>query len=558
MSSLTHAIGGIFQPILKFIAEILAFFYSHHPELPGGGGAADHRRDGGADPADGQEHQEHGGHAGAGAGDEEAPGQVQGPGEPDAAQRRNDEALQRAQSEPRIRVPSDAIADAVLLHALQRHPGHHQHGEQGRHFRTPTRPVPSTEPSSKCQVNVCADPRYISPTPRCTTTSSQAHGQLSVGRHQLRRQSSSPTMRRRGPTSPTPSWSLGAVGLQYLQMSRLNARNPQANQANPQAAMLQKYMPLIFGFIYLNVAAILNVYFIVSSAIRIGTQEVLFRRGIVPGPNSPAPPSKRSEVTDACRPRRTDGIETTEQTLPKSEGDRRRRAKSGTSKGSGGTGPNVSGTPATSQREQRLQREQGPTATRRLDASSDNGSESGECQEAAPPIEGQKREKGALTRGVGGSKRKVPSRGEGDGARHARGCGGRRGVRRPQRAQGRPVRSAPRGGPGTGPGEARRSSPEADPSPAAGSQARRWGPSAVERARAANGGGKGRQDGQTDGADADQADEEPAAAVSSASGSERDRVDERDREPVPGGRSAGGSQSKQQGRASIRTSVRRS
>ena len=51
--------------------------------------------------------------------------------------------------------------------------------------------------------------------------------------------------------------------------------------------MLQKYMPLIFGFIYLNVAAILNVYFIVSSAIRIATQEILFRRGIVGGP----PPS---------------------------------------------------------------------------------------------------------------------------------------------------------------------------------------------------------------------------------------------------------------------------
>jgi hypothetical protein len=81
---------------------------------------------------------------------------------------------------------------------------------------------------------------------------------------------------------------VGAVGLQYLQMARLNARNPQASQANPQAAMLQKYMPLIFGFIYLNVAAILNVYFIVSSAIRILTQEILFRRGIVGGP-PPAP-----------------------------------------------------------------------------------------------------------------------------------------------------------------------------------------------------------------------------------------------------------------------------
>ena len=81
---------------------------------------------------------------------------------------------------------------------------------------------------------------------------------------------------------------VGAVGLQYLQMARLNARNPSASQANPQAAMLQKYMPLIFGFIYLNVAAILNVYFIVSSAIRILTQEILFRKGIVGGP-PPAP-----------------------------------------------------------------------------------------------------------------------------------------------------------------------------------------------------------------------------------------------------------------------------
>ena len=76
---------------------------------------------------------------------------------------------------------------------------------------------------------------------------------------------------------------LAAIGLQYLQMSRLNARNPAAS-ANPQAAMLQKYMPIVFGLIYLNIPAAVNVYFVVSSAIRIGTQEVLFRRGIVGGP----------------------------------------------------------------------------------------------------------------------------------------------------------------------------------------------------------------------------------------------------------------------------------
>ncbi len=85
---------------------------------------------------------------------------------------------------------------------------------------------------------------------------------------------------------------LGAVALQYLQMARLNARNPQAAQANPQAAMMQKYLPLIFGLIYLNVAAILNVYFIISSAIRIATQEVLFRKGIVAGPSAPSAGAK--------------------------------------------------------------------------------------------------------------------------------------------------------------------------------------------------------------------------------------------------------------------------
>ncbi len=82
---------------------------------------------------------------------------------------------------------------------------------------------------------------------------------------------------------------VASVGLQYLQMSRLNARNPNANAANPQAAMMQKYMPLIFGLIYLNVPAIINVYFITSSAIRIGTQEVLFRKGMVAGPGRAAP-----------------------------------------------------------------------------------------------------------------------------------------------------------------------------------------------------------------------------------------------------------------------------
>ncbi len=123
-----------------------------------------------------------------------------------------------------------------------------------------------------------------------------------------------------------------AVGLQYLQMARLNARNPQATQANPQAAMIQKYMPLIFGFIYLNVAAILNVYFIFSSAIRILTQEILFRKGIVAGPPvaPPAAGAKKGPVVDR-----------TERALPKAK-----TAGTGQPKGAAGAnGTNGKGRP---------------------------------------------------------------------------------------------------------------------------------------------------------------------------------------------------------------------
>ena len=107
---------------------------------------------------------------------------------------------------------------------------------------------------------------------------------------------------------------VGSVGLQYLQMSRLNKRNGGAAQANPQAAMLQKYMPLIFGFIYINVAAILNVYFIVSSAIRIATQEILFRKGMVGGP--PVPPTVDVTATESKKPKGP-VVDRTERALPK-------------------------------------------------------------------------------------------------------------------------------------------------------------------------------------------------------------------------------------------------
>ena len=68
-----------------------------------------------------------------------------------------------------------------------------------------------------------------------------------------------------------------AIVLQYLQMAQLTNKNPQAAAANPQAQMLQKYTPIIFGIIYISIPAGVNLYFIVSSLFRIGQQELMYR-----------------------------------------------------------------------------------------------------------------------------------------------------------------------------------------------------------------------------------------------------------------------------------------
>jgi len=105
-----------------------------------------------------------------------------------------------------------------------------------------------------------------------------------------------------------------AMFLQYYQMRQMNSRNPQAAAANPQMQQMQKFFPLIFGLIYLKVPAGATIYMVVSSAMRIGTQEVMFRTGVVepvavereigsakedkPPPKPPPKQPRRSGATD--------------------------------------------------------------------------------------------------------------------------------------------------------------------------------------------------------------------------------------------------------------------
>jgi len=64
-------------------------------------------------------------------------------------------------------------------------------------------------------------------------------------------------------------------------MKQMNSRNPQAAQANPQMQQMQKFFPIIFGVIYIRVPLGAIIYMVVSSAMRIGTQDIMFRTGMV-------------------------------------------------------------------------------------------------------------------------------------------------------------------------------------------------------------------------------------------------------------------------------------
>jgi YidC/Oxa1 family membrane protein insertase len=330
VSSLTHAIGSIFQPILKFIAEILAFFYAVIPSYPVAVTLLTIVVMAALTPLTVKSTKNMAAMQALGPEMKKLQQKYKGP----ENRTQLNEEMMKLYKEHNVNPASGCLPMLLqmpfffMLYSVIR-------GITNTVSKGATLPYTVTptgidgSKSSICHSVVCADPRYISPSTKMYHDIVAAHGQLLSGginfADKLLSHHASPWM-----YVPYAILVIGAVGLQYLQMARLNARNPQANQANPQAAMLQKYMPLIFGFIYLNVAAILNVYFIVSSAIRIGTQEVLFRRGIVPGPGSPpgGTPRTLSASKDA-------GLETDERALPKAKGNGSGKGPSGADKPSG-------------------------------------------------------------------------------------------------------------------------------------------------------------------------------------------------------------------------------
>ena len=179
----------------------------------------------------------------------------------------------------------------------------------------------------------CASPRYI-------PTDSQMHHALVASNGQMHwwfgmDLSSLPLSHHAFPGSASQAVLVlpylvligAAMFLQYYQMKQMNSRNPQAAAANPQMQTMQKFFPIIFGVIYLRVPAGATIYMVVSSAMRIGTQEVMFRSGMVTpvAAEREIGSSKDSETKDKPTPPKavkkktstaTDGTAAAKATLP--------------------------------------------------------------------------------------------------------------------------------------------------------------------------------------------------------------------------------------------------
>ena len=156
--------------------------------------------------------------------------------------------------------------------------------------------VGSTGKTLTCHAAVCAAPRYIPTDSRMAHNLVANHGAMySFGMNLALK----PFSHHSSPAAAIPFFALVAIAvvLQFIQMRQMNSRNPSAAQANPQMQTIQKIMPIFFAYIYFLIPAAVVIYMIVSTLIRIGTQDIMFRTGIVqPAGAERGIPAKATEV----------------------------------------------------------------------------------------------------------------------------------------------------------------------------------------------------------------------------------------------------------------------
>ena len=72
-----------------------------------------------------------------------------------------------------------------------------------------------------------------------------------------------------------------AVALQYFQMAQMSNRSKKSGTSIPsQQLMMQRFFPIIFAYFYLVIPAAVVLYMIISTVIRIITQDLMFRTGV--------------------------------------------------------------------------------------------------------------------------------------------------------------------------------------------------------------------------------------------------------------------------------------
>jgi YidC/Oxa1 family membrane protein insertase len=118
-----------------------------------------------------------------------------------------------------------------------------------------------------------------------------------------------------------------AVGLSYLQMAQLNARNKNnPNQPPNPLQNVQKFFPILFAYIYFLIPAAVVLYMVVSSMVRVGTQEAMFRLGIITPPGAPVP--AKGKVVEKSIPEQAssaEGDEEAKKAHPRAKGKRQRK-----------------------------------------------------------------------------------------------------------------------------------------------------------------------------------------------------------------------------------------
>jgi YidC/Oxa1 family membrane protein insertase len=120
---------------------------------------------------------------------------------------------------------------------------------------------------------VCPEPNYLSPHTAMFTSIVHHGGQLySLGLNLSKNALSSHASF----LDALPYFLLLVVmiGTQYLQTVRMMSRNPQAND-NPQAKFM-KYLPIVFGVIFIRFPAGVILYYAMSNVCRIAQQEAMY------------------------------------------------------------------------------------------------------------------------------------------------------------------------------------------------------------------------------------------------------------------------------------------